>query len=192
MKDSATRQKILEATIESIEKHGIEGCTIRNIAKEAGVTFSSLHYYFESKEQLVEGALMLALDNSFEDLVQFWETRADDQAALSEMLQFLFDGAIRFPGVTRASLHSLLMTGNPEGMFLKRLNGLLGEILDALSTKHGLDREKLALRISNAFSTVVFLGIAPRAFADSSSLDFQDAERRRQMVGVIVENLLNP
>ena len=57
MKDQAARQKLLLAAIESIEKYGIEGTTIRAIAKEADVSFSSLHYYFESKEQMVEEAL---------------------------------------------------------------------------------------------------------------------------------------
>lgn len=52
MKDTAARTKILEATINSIETYGIEGCTIRNIAKEANVTLSSIHYYLSQKMSL--------------------------------------------------------------------------------------------------------------------------------------------
>ena len=192
MKDSAVRKKILEAAIESIEKNGIEGCTIRSIAKEAGMTFSSLHYYFESKEQLVDDAMSMALSNSFVDLVDIWKNRTDDQVALQDMLLFLFDGAIRYPGVTRASLHALLMKGSIDGLFPSELNALLGGIFDDLALAHNLDRERIAMRISLAFSSVFFLGMAPQAYAGCSGFDYQSQERRQQMVDLLSADLLKP
>lgn len=187
MKDPAIRTKLLEATIESIEKYGIEACTIRNIAAEAGVAFSALHYYFESKEQIVADALTLALGNSFDDLQDLWLHRSDDLAALRAILQYLFDGALRYPGITRASLHSLLMHGTPEGLAHRIFNHMIDLMADDMAKTSHLSRHALSLRLIAALSTVLTMGISPQAFAAGSGLVFTDAASRAQLVETLVE-----
>ncbi len=192
MKDSATRQKILDAAIDSIEKNGIGNCTIRNIAEEAGITFSSILYYYESKEQLVDAAMRQAVRHSIDDLREIWKTRADDLTAIREMLLFLFDGAVKFPGITRASLHGLLMNGDTDGPAPLQINELLRGVLDDMAETHGLPRDELSLKVSGAISTVFFLGISPQAFAGCSGVDFSEPENRRRMVNGLTDGLLEP
>ena len=192
MKDSAVRQKILEATIEDIEKNGIEACTIRSIAKEADMSFSSLHYYFESKEQLIDEAMRMAIGNSFVDLEDIWNTRTDDRQALYDILLFLFDGALRYPGITRAGLRALLMNGNPDGLVTTGMNTFFRKIIDDLTAAHGLDHDLLSMRLSGAFSSVLYLGIAPLAYAQSAGFDYTDSERRKQYVGIVAATVLQP
>jgi AcrR family transcriptional regulator len=192
MKDHLVRQKILEATINSIEEFGIEGCTIRNIAKVAGMTFSSIHYYFESKEELVDEAMSLAISGSFEDLHGIWKSRMDDLDALSDMLSFLFDGAVRYPGITRTGLYPLLMKGNMDGLFIVKLNSLLQNVAEELCQKRSLDRDALYLKLMQAFSAILFLGISPQAFIQCSSADFQEKERRAELIRTITRGLLDP
>lgn len=189
MKDPAVRSKLLLAAIDSIEKFGIEGCTIRAIAKEAGVAFSSLHYYFESKEQMVDEALTLAVGNAFSDLAEIWQNRADDQAALREMLLFLFDGALRYPGITRASLHPLLMKGEPEGMAHDMFNHVIGTAADDMALSIGIPRDSLAHRLSAAFGATLFAGISPQAFAQGAHIDYAVRENRERMVDVMLDGL---
>ena len=191
MKDPAARQKILAEAINCIEKYGIEGCTIRNIAKEAAIPFSSLHYYFESKEELVNEAMAQAINGSFEDLYEIWKNRTDDLSAVTEILTFLFDGAIRYPGITRAGLYTLLMGGKVDGLFAVKLNEFLMEIALEVSRKHDINENMLSLKLVRAFSSTLFLGISPRAFAQFSSLDFRDAERRNELVLLIINDLLS-
>lgn len=190
MKDAAIRKKLLEATINSIEIYGIEGCTIRNIAKEAGVTFSSVHYYFESKEELVGEALNLAISGSFEDMEGMWENRTDDLTALKDMLTHLFEGAIRYPGITRAGLHPLLMQGKTDGLFITKLNAFLLKIALELSQKRGLDKDVLNLKLARTFSAVLFLGIAPKAFQELPSANFNDMENRVRFIESLTDDLL--
>ena len=191
MKDQAVRQKILEATISSIEKYGIEGCTIRNIAKEAGMTFSSLHYYFESKDKLVEEAMTLAISGFFEDLAGIWQNRADDHHAIVEMLTFLFDGAIRYPGITRTGLYPLLMNGQTDGLFIMKLNAFLNQIVEDAAQRQTINKKLLSLKLSHAFSAVLFLGISPKAFEACSGTDFFYQENRVHLVQIIANDLLN-
>jgi AcrR family transcriptional regulator len=190
MKDSATRRKLLEATINSIEIYGIEGCTIRNIAKEAGITFSSVHYYYESKEELIGEALNLAISGSFEDMEGIWKNRADDLNALTDILMFLFEGAIRYPGITRAGLHSLLMQDSTDGLFTVKLNAFLAGITLELSQTRSLDRDVLCRKLARAFSAVLFFGIAPKTFHEMPSTDFTDGENRARFIKSLAEGLL--
>ncbi len=189
MKDPAVRSKLLLAAIDSIEKFGIEGSTIRAIAKEAGVAFSSLHYYFESKEQMVDEALTLAVGNAFSDLVEFWQNRTDDRVALREMLLFLFDGALRYPGVTRASLHALLMKGQPEGVAHDMFNRVMAAAADDMALKSDAPRDQIAHRLIAAFSATILTGISPQAFAQGAHIDYTVRENRVRMVDVLIDGL---
>jgi AcrR family transcriptional regulator len=192
MKDPAVRNKLLLATIESIEKYGIESTTIRTIAKEAGVAFSSLHYYFESKEQMVAEALEMAVGNAYSDLWAFWQTRTDDLAALREILLFLFDGSLQFPGVTRASLHAMLMLGQPEGITHNMINRVIGAIVDGMACKADIPHDLLAQRLIVAFSATLINGISPQAFESGTRIDYNVRENRVRMVDTLLAGLFKP
>lgn len=47
---------LIEATLSLIAKGGAEAATVRNIAKEAGVTLGLIRHYFSSKEDLIGAA----------------------------------------------------------------------------------------------------------------------------------------
>jgi len=47
------RELILEAAQNCLKEHGLKGLNIRHVAKEAGVSLGSVHYYFSSKEQIL-------------------------------------------------------------------------------------------------------------------------------------------
>ena len=51
------RERILAAATELAGREGLEALTTRRVAQEAGVNVGLLHYYFESKEALVEETL---------------------------------------------------------------------------------------------------------------------------------------
>jgi TetR/AcrR family transcriptional regulator len=48
------RARMLDAAVAAFAERGIAGTTLRAIAKGAGVTPALLHYYFQSKDRLVE------------------------------------------------------------------------------------------------------------------------------------------
>ena len=51
MKD--TRIQLLEATINSVVKHGFEDCSMRKVAAAAKLSASNAYYYFENKEDML-------------------------------------------------------------------------------------------------------------------------------------------
>jgi AcrR family transcriptional regulator len=188
MKDITTRNKIVIATINCIEIYGIEGCTIRYIAKEAEVNLSSVHYYFESKDELVATSLNQSISHSFEDIDQILvESGTNYKAALTRVLVYLFDGAIQYPGITRAGLQSLLMHGETDGLFTIKLNGFLGKISKEISMQYNMDLNSVRLKLISIFSTILFLGVSKEAYKDFSTLSFQDKENR----ALIVKNMID-
>jgi AcrR family transcriptional regulator len=62
----ATRRHILAAATAAFGQYGLDGCTVREIAAEAGVTFAAVHHYFGTKEQLYA----TCLDKAFGELAQ--------------------------------------------------------------------------------------------------------------------------
>lgn len=56
------RRAILQAALRVISEHGVDGVSHRAVAEEAAVPLASTTYYFESLDELLEGALRLFVD----------------------------------------------------------------------------------------------------------------------------------
>ncbi|MCL4302899.1 MAG: TetR/AcrR family transcriptional regulator [Anaerolineae bacterium] len=51
------RQELVLAAYQLIAAKGLEGLRVRDVAAEAGVNIATLHYYFNSKEDLIRGVV---------------------------------------------------------------------------------------------------------------------------------------
>lgn len=52
MKESISKNKIIEKSWELLKQEGVSGFSMRKLAKSVGMTVSSLYYHFENKEAL--------------------------------------------------------------------------------------------------------------------------------------------
>ena len=52
------RQDLIDATLDSVAEHGLEGASLRTIALRAGVTAGLIRHYFPGKEELLQEAYM--------------------------------------------------------------------------------------------------------------------------------------
>lgn len=59
---AARRRDILLATLALVRSGGVAAVTSRSVAREAGVPLGSLSYYFDGKDDLLEEALLLHVD----------------------------------------------------------------------------------------------------------------------------------
>ncbi|GIN58771.1 HTH-type transcriptional regulator PksA [Lederbergia ruris] len=60
------KKQIAEATWKVILEQGMEGATVRNIAKEAGLSLGALRYYFSTQDELFVYAMKLVKENATE------------------------------------------------------------------------------------------------------------------------------
>src|SRR3989337_1499841 len=49
-----TRQQILDASLRLFSERGFARTTVRDIARQAGITDAAIYYHFESKRELLE------------------------------------------------------------------------------------------------------------------------------------------
>jgi len=67
--EKVRRQQLIEATLSSIEKHGLQGTTIVTISKIAGVSSGIISHYFGGKAGLLEACVQYLLQSLREDLI---------------------------------------------------------------------------------------------------------------------------
>lgn len=79
------RAQVMRAVIESIAAEGLERTTMRNVAERAGVSTGTIAYYFKSKKEMIDAAL---LEASREYMERFYrERRADEPLPLDELVE---------------------------------------------------------------------------------------------------------
>jgi AcrR family transcriptional regulator len=61
-----TLEKLLSATTEMLERHGLEGATIPRIAAQAGVSVGSVYRRFADKDALFRAAFLALIEHSVE------------------------------------------------------------------------------------------------------------------------------
>lgn len=57
------RDQLIEATLECVDQHGMNGATISRISRHAGVSSGIVHHYFHNKDDLFEATMRLMLAN---------------------------------------------------------------------------------------------------------------------------------
>lgn len=60
---SLRRKQLIEATMDCVDEHGINGTTISKISKHAGVSNGVVHHYFHNKDDLLEATMRLMLEH---------------------------------------------------------------------------------------------------------------------------------
>jgi len=109
----ATRRHILAAATAAFGQNGLDGCTVREIAGEAGVSFAAVHHYFGTKEQLYA----TCLDKAFAELAQIGGelaavvTRAKDPEAAA--VRHAYRAARRNPDRSRFLLRAFVYESAP-------------------------------------------------------------------------------
>ena len=78
-RDLSTETKIKEAAIRIFTAKGFNGCTSREIAKEAGINVALLNYYFKSKGQLFDIVIASVLNDFTFSLIDVLKSNIKQQ-----------------------------------------------------------------------------------------------------------------
>ncbi|MBV8045324.1 TetR/AcrR family transcriptional regulator [Pluralibacter sp.] len=87
---TANREQLMDIALQLFSRHGIANISLNAIAKEAGVTPAMLHYYFTTRDALVDQLLeerFMPLRNRISTV--FTEHPDDPIAAFTQMVQVL-------------------------------------------------------------------------------------------------------
>jgi AcrR family transcriptional regulator len=191
-KTHSIEEKIIKATIDCIEKFGLEGITNRKIAEMAGVNGAAVNYYFRSKDALVERCMEITLDNGF-DLTDFSHlTESSPQDRYMAIINHLIQGACDYPGLTHAHLHNLFSEGKFNSLVESKINKYLDALINDLK-EHDvqLGEEELRLAVAQSFAAAMMVSLAPQMFAKNLGLDMNNGETRKLFIQRLVQKLLS-
>ena len=86
---SEVRAKLLQAAVDLFAEQGVAGTTVAEIARRAGVTSAMVHYYFKTKDQLLDAVVAEKL--------------------IGEFIAFISQAVGQFPGNPLGLMESLAM-----------------------------------------------------------------------------------
>lgn len=84
------RDQIIEAFYRCTVNHGLAASSIRKIAEEAKVQPSTLHHYFESREEIIEQAVVYFTDMIFRDFNDQMQSLKNSGDKISRGIEFIF------------------------------------------------------------------------------------------------------
>jgi len=162
----APRQLILEAVVTCIEKYGIDKLTTRKIAEAAGTNIASINYYFRTKEALVNEALSMTITHMLEDVSSAIADRQQPfLEAFEEVLFYLLEGNIRFPGITAAHLYDAVFEKKTDTLGLRAMNRLYEDVAArAVQEYPQKDAQALRFMISQIIAATLFMMLSPNFF----------------------------
>ena len=188
---TATKQHILEATINAIEKHGLQYLTTRLIAEEAGVNNAALHYYYGTKDQLVSEALNLTLDHMMEDTKAILGSGGEIPQKLTELFEYMCTGVVHFPNIIRAHLSGPLMEGKNDSPFIRMMGAWMDRTINELDNNRTNElRMRLQIALHGALSSMLVIGLMPDTEENFSPVDLRDDDARRKFIEYIIQNIL--
>ncbi|MGD8190711.1 TetR/AcrR family transcriptional regulator [Brevibacillus ginsengisoli] len=85
-KNSVTKEKILQTTLDLVKKEGFESVTVRKIAAQSGTNVSLVNYYFGSKDRLISETINVLL-SSFQSTFEILEDQT--KSPKERLKQFL-------------------------------------------------------------------------------------------------------
>ena len=89
-----TAEAILAAACRVIVRRGVEAARIADIAAEAGTSTGTVHYYFETKDDVLVAALEWANEQPYSRMDELLGRSADDVSRLATLLEL----SIPYPG----------------------------------------------------------------------------------------------
>jgi AcrR family transcriptional regulator len=102
-----TRKQILDASLRLFSERGFARTTVRDIARQAGITDAAIYYHFESKRDLLEA---LVEERGFlAGLKQLEQVAAE--LPLEETLSWMARGAVNIMDDNRDFLRLIIMEG---------------------------------------------------------------------------------
>ncbi len=162
---------ILRATLELADSIGVSGITVRNIARQIGLTEGALYRHFRSKTDIFHMVLDQIVHIMFEKLDEIDNQPTSIEEKLTAFARFALEFMADYPGVYRVFFSDELYIRNKPlySLFRTCLLGLLSRIEQWIETA----RENGEFRpdTQSQTSALHYLGIIDIAFSAWDILD---------------------
>lgn len=190
---NTTRGSILEAVVTCIEKYGIDKITTRKIANEAGTNIASINYYFRSKDELVAEALSMTITHMTEDIfAAIDDTEQPFEQVLQDVIFYMLDGSLRYPGVTTAHLYRAVTERQYDSISARSIIKVFERLVKrAIHEYPQRDSKELRFHLSQIFSSIMFSMLAPNFFSVGRDYKLVNTRSAKRMARSYTKLFLN-
>jgi TetR/AcrR family transcriptional regulator len=112
---SSTESAILEAAKKVFISNGFDGTSMQQIANEAGINKSLLHYYFRNKEKLFAAVFRFAFQNFIPQVQEIFNSNDSIFIKLERIISEYMDMLLKNEFIPAFILHEI--NRNPDGIF---------------------------------------------------------------------------
>lgn len=191
MSPQSTKEQILFATIDAIEKYGLANLTTRLIAEEAGVNNAALHYYFGTKEQLVDAALDRTSRHMLEDTAEILANDRPIDVRIREVFKYITDGILKFPNIIRAHMVGPLFYSERQTQLSGMLDSWVTMTAKAIKNNQPkVDLSQLEVKLDMVFSLILLTGLFNNPPLGKAWLNIEDDEQRHAFLENAVRMVL--
>lgn len=190
MSNQSTKDHILLSTIEAIEKYGLEKLTTRLIAEEAGVNNAALHYYYGTKENLVEAALNQTVNHMLEDSKTIMSSDRSIETRLRELLVYIIEGVERFPNIVRAHLMGPIYNANGKEELTQLLSAWINLASNTIrESGSGISSQSIKFSLDMIFSYVIMFGLFRKTDIEDAWMDLSEPVTRERFLRQAIDML---
>jgi AcrR family transcriptional regulator len=186
----STRERILRTAVRLLLSASPEGLTTREIAKEADVNVAAIHYYFQTKENLIEQAYAAATEIGFTHAIQIFARK--DLSARDRTVQFLQGyaiGIVEYPNISRAGFSGMLFAEKASERFSRYLGQMFEALRDTIREMGEADPKGQAGKALAALSSIILPFLFMGAFRGISGIDYSDRAERDKYIELLVDAL---
>ena len=163
------RSIILQTSENIIIRDGLDGLSIKQMAKEAEISAGSVYNYFKNKDEIVDGILRRTFENLMRNLKSISEQDLSAAEKLYKMAYFMFDD---FPRVRK--LYEALMHSPPQKKKEKGKNSFIELVnLYSKTIEQGVADGEFYVNNSK-FSALAFMGIIRELQMNPGGLFFEE------------------
>jgi len=196
--NNLTESKILEAAEKVFYQKGKAGASMQDIADEAGITRTSLNYYFRSKDKLFESVFRMAMAKFIPAIAEMMRTDVSFNDYLPDMVNTIIDSLIENPQIPIFVLQELSSNTSRMPEIMKDL-GLDPNIMrknmeaDQQFSKLPYDPRQIVI---NVISLCIF-PFAARPIVQTLMYDGNEEEyiaamqERKKIIPMMMKKLLN-
>ena len=168
------REKIILATIECIEKYGVNGVTVRKITEHAGVNVAAVNYYFGDQAKLMEIAMTTTLSNGF-DITNFEQyDNKDLKEYLIVVFEFLVEGAKKYHNISKAHLYKVYLENDYSSPVTDAMNSFLEKILEKYLSKTEMSEKDLRQRLLWLMGQIIYQIVTPDLFKNFGKANIKE------------------
>jgi TetR/AcrR family transcriptional regulator, regulator of cefoperazone and chloramphenicol sensitivity len=164
MKDTPTKRKVVEAASTLFYQKGFHGTSVRDIAEKASVNISSVSYYFNGKQGLLE----YAVSNYYEEYLSIIEATLEetlDESSIEKLKKLIYK-IIQYKHMNLQLSCFIHRELSMDSVFVREMavtylakeNFIIGNTFsdvfkDKKDDKHKLDRQFLLMQLKGMLVT---------------------------------------